>query len=62
VWNALRHGGPLEADGYHRRLLRLAARFGQPVPHNARVLRLLEEAYRLGHGPESLTARALLGS
>jgi 2-dehydropantoate 2-reductase len=61
VWAALRHGGPLEADGYHRRILGLAADHGLPAPVNARVLDVLERCYRAGRGPECVGAEELLG-
>jgi len=60
VWAALRHGGPLEADRYHRRVLELAAAHAIPAPCNARVLAALERAAREGRGPESLAAADLL--
>ena len=46
VWAALRHGGPVEADRYHRRMLALAAEHGIAAPQNARVLEALERAVR----------------
>ncbi len=61
VWSALRHGGPLEADDYHRRILDLAGRHGVEAPTNARVLAALERAAREGLGPESVSASDLLG-
>ena len=60
VWAALRHGGPVEADRYHRRLLALAAAHGVAAPQNARVLEALERAVRDALGPESLAAADLL--
>ena len=62
VWAALRSGGPVEADRYHRRMLALAAAHGVPAPQNARVLEALERAVREGLGPESLAAADLLVS
>ena len=62
VWAALRHGGPVEADRYHRRMLDLAAAHGIPAPQNARVLEALERAVREALGPESLAAADLLVS
>ena len=60
VWAALRHGGPLEADAYHRRILALAERSGLRAEMNARVLAvLLREAAR-GAGPEGVAASELL--
>ena len=38
VWTSLRHGGPLEADAYHERILALARAHGVSAPVNARVL------------------------
>jgi 2-dehydropantoate 2-reductase len=61
VWAALRHGGPLEADAYHRRILELARRHGAAAPLNTRVLAALERAFRESLGPESVSARELLG-
>jgi 2-dehydropantoate 2-reductase len=60
VWASLRHGSPLEAAGYHRRILALARRAGLTAPTNARVLEALERARRLGLGPESVAAEELL--
>jgi 2-dehydropantoate 2-reductase len=62
VWAALRSGGPVEADGYHRRMLELAAAHGIPAPQNARVLAALERAVQNALGPESLAAADLLVS
>jgi 2-dehydropantoate 2-reductase len=60
VWSALRHGGPLEADGYHETVLALARRHGISAPVNQRVLALLRRAARESRGPESLRAAELL--
>ena len=60
VWAALRHGGPLEADAYHRRILELAARAGLSAPMNARVLEVLLRQARRGAGPESVAASEIL--
>ena len=60
VWAALRHGGPVEADRYHRRVLALAAEHGLAAPQNARVLEALERAVRAALGPETLAAADLL--
>jgi 2-dehydropantoate 2-reductase len=60
VWAALRHGGPVEADRYHRRMLELAAAHGVAAPQNARVLEALARAVQAGLGPESLAAADLL--
>jgi 2-dehydropantoate 2-reductase len=60
VWSALRHGGPLEADGYHRRILELAAAHDLPAPLNARVLEVLERCAREARGPECIGAAEIL--
>jgi 2-dehydropantoate 2-reductase len=60
VWTGLREGRPVGADGYHRRILELAARHGLWAPHNARVLAALERAEREALGPECLSAAELL--
>ena len=60
VWAALRHGGPLEADAYHRRILELAERAGLPAPMNARVLAVLLRQAERGAGPESVAASEIL--
>jgi ketopantoate reductase len=60
VWAALRHGGPVEADRHHRRVLELAAAHAIVAPQNARVLAALERAVREGLGPESVAAADLL--
>jgi 2-dehydropantoate 2-reductase len=60
VWAALRHGGPLEADAYHRRILELAARAGLAAPVNARVLEILLRQAGNGSGPESVAASEIL--
>ena len=59
VWSALRHGGPLEADRYHRRILVLAARHGLVAPQNARVHEAVLEAFQQKRGPECLRAADL---
>jgi 2-dehydropantoate 2-reductase len=61
VWTSLRHGGPLEADGYHERIVALARAHGVPAPVNALVLTRLLDAARRKLGPESCTAAELLG-
>lgn len=61
VWQALRHGLPLEADAHHRRILALGERHGIATPVNARALAALLRAQADGLGPESLGAGALLG-
>ena len=61
VWSSLENGLPLEADGYHRRVLDLAARHGLSLPQNERALAALERAARDGLGPESATAAEILG-
>jgi 2-dehydropantoate 2-reductase len=60
VWTSLRHGAPLEADGYHERILALARAHGVPAPVNALVLARLRAAARSRLGPESCSARELL--
>jgi len=60
VWAALRGGGPVEADGYHRRILALASAHAIPAPQNERVLAALEIAAAEGRGPESVAAEELL--
>jgi 2-dehydropantoate 2-reductase len=62
VWTSLREGRPLEADAYHRRILRLAAERGVEAPLNARVLAALLRARDEGLGPESFGAAELLGA
>lgn len=62
VWAALRHGGSLEADAYHRRILDLAARAGLAAPINARVLETLLRQAERGAGPESVAASDILSS
>jgi len=59
VWSALRHGGPLEADNYHRRILELAAGHGLAAPQNARVLEAVVVTWRARRGPECLRAAEL---
>ena len=61
VWSSLRSDAPLEADGYHRRILELAAAHGIPAPTNALVLEKLVEAKTGRRGPECLQAAELLG-
>ena len=61
VWTGLREGRPLGAEGYHRRILALAARHGLPAPRNLRVLAALERAAREGLGPECVSAAELIG-
>ena len=61
VWSSLRSDAPLEADGYHRRILELAAARGIQAPTNARVLEKLVEAKTSRRGPECLQAAELLG-
>jgi len=60
VWSALRHGGPLEADSYHRRILDLATEHGLEAKQNARVLEAVVEAWTTKRGPECLRADNLL--
>jgi 2-dehydropantoate 2-reductase len=61
VWYALRHGGPVEADGYHRRIAELSAAHGLAAPFNRRLLAAILHAVRDDLGPESMTAAELLG-
>jgi 2-dehydropantoate 2-reductase len=61
VWTSLRSDASLEADGYHRRILDLAAARGIRAPANARVLEKLIETKASGRGPECLQAAELLG-
>ena len=61
VWSSLSRGDPLEADGYHRLVLDLAANKGIATPTNERVLDALVRAWRERRGPESISARELLG-
>jgi len=61
VWSALRHGGSLEADAYHERILGLAAAAGLAAPVNARVLEVLRLQASAGAGPESVGAEECLG-
>ena len=60
VWSALRHGGSLEADGYHRSICALGRAHGVATPSNARVLELLLLTAREARGAESLRAAELL--
>jgi 2-dehydropantoate 2-reductase len=62
VWSALRHGGPLEADAYHRRILDLASAHGVPAAMNARVLEVLLRQAASGAGPESVAAAEILAA
>jgi 2-dehydropantoate 2-reductase len=62
VWSALQHGGPVEADIYHQRVIELAAAHKIEAPMNARVLAALENAVRGSLGPESLSSAELLDS
>jgi len=60
VWSSLRFGGPLEADGYHRKIIELGAAHGISTPQNERVLQRLLRAQHDAHGPECLRAAELL--
>ena len=60
VWSALRHGGPLEAETYHREILELAREHGVAAPMNTRVLHALERAAQRRLGPESFSAEEIL--
>jgi 2-dehydropantoate 2-reductase len=61
VWTGLREGRALEAPGYHRRILDLAAANGLQAETNRRVLAALERAEREKLGPECFGAAELLG-
>ena len=60
VWSSLQSDAPLEADGYHQRILELADARGILAPINARVLEKLVEAKNGRRGPECLQATELL--
>ena len=60
VWTGLQGTAPLEADGYHERILGLARARGIPAPVNALVLARLRDAARRRLGPECYAARELL--
>ncbi len=60
VWTALAHGGSLEADAYHERILALCAAHAVPAPVNRRVLDVLLETWRAKRGPECVSAAELL--
>ena len=60
VWAALRRGGPLEADGYHRRVIDLSSRAGLPAAQNECVLKFLLRAYEASLPPESFSAEEML--
>ncbi len=60
VWCSLQHGTPLEADGYHERILALADAHGLAVPTNRCVLAALRTAHADRGGPERLAAQDLL--
>jgi 2-dehydropantoate 2-reductase len=61
VWTGLREGRPLEAPGYHRRIIELAAAHGLPAETNRTVLAALLRAERERRGPECCRAVDLLG-
>jgi 2-dehydropantoate 2-reductase len=61
VWSSLGSEAPLEADGYHRRILELAELHRIRAPTNARVLTKLIEAKADRRGPECMSAAELLG-
>lgn len=56
VWSALRDGGPVEADEYHRAIVDLGSAHGVPTPANGAVLDALLRVARDALGPESLRA------
>jgi len=62
VWTGLRDATPLEADGYHERILELARAHGIPARANALVLDRLRDAAERRLGPECYSARELLPS
>jgi 2-dehydropantoate 2-reductase len=56
LWQALRRGGALESDLFHRRIADLGARHGVPTPRNRRALEVLERTVARELGPESCSA------
>ena len=60
VWASLRHRRPLESDGYHSRILTLAADAKLAAPANERVLEILRDAAAHERGPECVRAADLL--
>ncbi len=62
VWSALRDGGALEADAYHRRIIDVGHAGGVATPINLRVLSALVRAGRESLGPECFGAEEILGS
>ena len=58
--SALRDGGSLEADRYHRRIVTLGDAYGVATPMNRRVLAAVEHAHAQRLGPESIAAHTLL--
>lgn len=61
VWTSLSGDAPLEADGYHEKILELARLHAIEAPINARVQAKLVEAKADARGPECFSARELLG-
>lgn len=59
VWSALTHGGPVEADGYHRTIIELAHLHGVATPMNDAVLQALDRAVREDRGAECWAAREI---
>ena len=61
LWQALRRGAPLEADGCHRIVIELGARHGVATPVNARALAAVQRVVADSLGPESLDVADVLG-
>jgi 2-dehydropantoate 2-reductase len=61
LWQALRRGAPLEADGFHRVVIELGARHGVATPVNARALAAVQRVVADSLGPESLGVADVLG-
>jgi 2-dehydropantoate 2-reductase len=61
LWQALRRGAPLEADGFHRIVIELGARHGVETPVNERALAAVQRVVADSLGPESLGVADVLG-
>lgn len=61
LWQALRRGAPLEADGHHRAIIELGRRHGIATVVNERALAAVERVVAEALGPESLGAEELFG-
>jgi 2-dehydropantoate 2-reductase len=61
LWQALRRGSPLEADGYHARIIALGRRHGVATPTNERALAAVERVVAEALGPESLGTAEVFG-